>query len=343
MPEFDLIARIRERVSSRADVRLGIGDDAAVLQVPADRRLVVAMDTLNAGVHFPEDTAPADIGWKALAVNLSDLAAMGAEPAWCTLSLSLPQPDPVWLDGFLDGFLDLATRYDVALVGGDTTRGPLSVCVTAHGFIEPRAALRRAAARVDDDVWVTGTLGDAAGALRQWQAGGACDATLRARLDRPTPRIAAGRALRGIAHACIDVSDGLLADLGHICAASGVRARIDVDALPASDALRSAFSGDDLRTLLAAGGDDYELCFTAPAVARMAVQEALQDVDVPVARVGTVVGGRVGRGGGRGGGTRADEDAAGKGDAENAGSLVVTTAGGTPWTPPRRGYQHFSG
>ena len=330
MSEFDLIARIRTRILegalAREDVRLGIGDDAAILQLPPDRRLVVAMDTLNAGVHFPQETAPADIGWKALAVNLSDLAAMGAEPAWCTLSLSLPASDPAWLDGFLDGFLELAAQHRVALVGGDTTRGPLSVCVTAHGFVEPRAALRRSAARVGDDVWVTGTLGDAAGALRQWQAGAEIDPSLRARLDRPTPRIAAGRALLGLAHACIDVSDGLLADLGHICETSGVRARIDVDALPASNALRSAFSGDDLRTLQAAGGDDYELCFTAPAHARLAVEETLQDVDVPVTRVGRVVG-----------------DAAGAGASGAAHKVIAITAKGEAWTSPRSGYRHFSG
>lgn len=147
MSEFDLIARIHARAASRDDVVLGIGDDAAILRVPSGHDLVVAMDTLNSGVHFPEDTAPADIGWKALAVNLSDLAAMAATPAWCTLSLSLPQPDAAWVDGFLDGFLALATRHEVALVGGDTTRGPLSVCVTVHGLVEPRGALRRRRAR----------------------------------------------------------------------------------------------------------------------------------------------------------------------------------------------------
>lgn len=316
MPEFDLIARIRERAFSREDVRLGIGDDAAVLQVPADRRLVVAMDTLNVGVHFPEDTAAADIGWKALAVNLSDLAAMGAEPAWCTLSLSLPEPDAHWLDGFLDGFLALAAQRRVALVGGDTTRGPLSICVTAHGFVEPRAALRRSAACVGDDVWVTGTLGDAAAALLQWQSGDAHHPELRARLDRPTPQIAAGRVLLGIAHACIDVSDGLLADLGHVCEASGVRAHVDVDALPASQALRAAYADEDLRMLQASGGDDYELCFTAPVIARLALQEAMEDIGVPVTRIGKIVSG--------------------------AGEVVAMTADGEAWIPTRGGYQHFS-
>lgn len=317
--EFDLIARVRARMSAHEDVVLGIGDDAAVLRMPPGRQLVVAMDTLNAGVHFPEDTAPADIGWKALAVNLSDLAAMGAEPAWCTLSLSLPAADAAWLDGFLDGFLALSALHGVALVGGDTTRGPLSVCVTAHGCIEPRAALRRDGARSGDDVWVTGTLGDAAGALRQWQAGAVRDALLRARLDRPTPRVAAGRALLGLAHACIDVSDGLLADLGHICRSSGVSAEIDIDALPASDALRAAFAGDDLRLLQAAGGDDYELCFTAPRTARAMVEDAMQDVDVPVTRIGRVLR-----------------------DDQSGRHVRVAALNGVPWLPPCEGYVHFS-
>ena len=318
MTEFDLIARIRARAASRHDVVLGIGDDAAILRLPPGRDLVVAMDTLNAGVHFPGDTAPADIGWKALAVNLSDLAAMAATPAWCTLSLSLPDSDAAWVDGFLDGFLDLAVRHDVALVGGDTTRGPLSVCVTVHGLVEQRGALRRDAARVGDDIWATGTLGDAAAALRQWQAGAAIDPPLRARLDRPTPRVAAGRALAGIAHACIDVSDGLLADLAHVCRASRVGARVDVDALPASDALRAAFDGDTLRALQAAGGDDYELCFTAPKAARLAVQAAMDACDVAATRIGRIV-------------------------AADAGHIVVRDAAGAEWSPPARGYDHFDG
>ena len=313
--EFDLIARIRARVAARDDVRLGIGDDAAILRMPPDRDLVVAMDTLNTGVHFPEETAPADIGWKSLAVNLSDLAAMAAEPAWCTLSLSLPQSDAVWLDAFLDGFLALAERHGVALIGGDTTRGPLSVCVTVHGLVEPRGALRRDAARVGDDLWVTGTLGDAAGALRQWRAGGAIDPRLRARLDRPTPRIAAGRALAGIAHACIDVSDGLLADLGHVCRASRVGARVDIDALPASEALRATVDRDTLRALQAAGGDDYELCFSAPKTARLAIATLEMATDVPMTRIGVVTA--------------------------EAGRVEAVDRDDASWAPPHRGYEHF--
>lgn len=253
MAEFDLIARIRQRVVLRDDVVLGIGDDGALLAPPPGQLLAVTMDTLNAGVHFPPETAPADIGWKALAVNLSDLAAMGAEPAWCTLSLTLPRADTAFVDGFCDGFLALAAQHGVALVGGDTTRGPLSVSITAHGFVPAGAALRRDGARIGDEVWVSGSLGDAAGALRQWQAGAPMAPALRDRLDRPTPRVALGQALRGLASACIDISDGLLADLTHICRASGVGAEVDIDALPASDALRSAFDADVRRTTTKVG------------------------------------------------------------------------------------------
>ncbi|MGE4366407.1 thiamine-phosphate kinase [Thermomonas sp.] len=289
--EFDLIARIRRRIAVRDDVALGIGDDCALLAPPPGMQLAVTMDTLNAGVHFPADTAPADIGWKALAVNLSDLAAMGAQPAWCTLALSLPQADAAWLEAFCDGFFALAQQHGIALVGGDTTRGPLSIGIAAHGFVEPGMALRRDGARAGDEVWVSGTLGDAAGALAQWQAGAAIAPPLRARLDRPTPRVALGRALRGIASACIDVSDGLLADLAHITRASGVGADIEADALPASDALRETFAIDAMRRLQATGGDDYELCFTAPASRREAVQALAARLRLPLARIGRIVAG----------------------------------------------------
>lgn len=289
--EFDLIARIRQRVTARGDVVLGIGDDCALLAPPPGQLLAVTMDTLNAGVHFPPETAPADIGWKALAVNLSDLAAMGAEPAWCTLALTLPHADAAFVDGFVDGFLALAAQHGVALVGGDTTRGPLSVSITAHGFVPAGEALRRDGARVGDEVWVSGTLGDAAGALRQWQAGAPMAPALRARLDRPTPRMALGRALRGIASSGIDISDGLLADLAHICRASGVGAEIDIDALPASAALRAAFDADVRRTLQATGGDDYELCFTAPVAQREVLVALSCALALPLARIGHITEG----------------------------------------------------
>ena len=313
--EFRLIDRLRERTAqAREDVRLGIGDDAALLAVPAGQELAVAIDTLVEGVHFPAGTAPADIGWKALAVNLSDLAAMGATPAWCTLSLSLPDADAVFVDGFLDGFLGLAVQHEVVLVGGDTTRGPLSVCVTAHGFVEPGTALRRDGARAGDDIWASGTLGDAAAALAQWRSGIDGDAFLRQRLDRPTPRVALGRALRGIATSCIDVSDGLIADLGHVCEAGAVGARVDLDDLPASEALRSAFDAERRRLLQASGGDDYELCFTAAVEARDAVLVAAASAGTRVSRIGRIL--------------------------EGAG--VAARVAGAVWPVPAPGWRHFA-
>lgn len=286
--EFDLIARIRARAITRDDVLLGIGDDAAILRVPAGHDLVISTDTLNVGVHFPPETSPFSIGWKALAVNLSDLAAMGAVPAWCTLNLTLPDANSEWLDAFLDGFLGLSARHDVTLVGGDTTRGPLAITVTAHGFVPHDSALRRSGARVGDDVWVSGTLGDAAGALDQWRTSCPIDPGLKARLDRPTPRVALGLALRGIASACIDISDGLLADLGHILAASGVGAWIDVAMLPISSALANAFDETARVAMQLEGGDDYELCFTAPPALAQDVAAAAARADVMVTRIGTV-------------------------------------------------------
>ncbi|MBS0194291.1 MAG: thiamine-phosphate kinase [Proteobacteria bacterium] len=316
----------------RVDVLLGIGDDAAILRVPSGCDLVISTDTLNAGVHFPHDTTPFDIGWKALAVNLSDLAAMGAQPAWCTLNLSLPEADAAWVDAFLDGFLALATAHDVALVGGDTTRGPLSITVTVHGFVPHDAALRRDHAVVGDDVWVSGTLGDAAAGLALWVAGAhpspgadappspargegqqsapdVMAATLQSpsplageglgrggdeaskllvRLHRPTPRIVLGLALRGIAHACIDVSDGLLADLRHVLDESRVGATIDPALLPTSPELAAAFDEATRARFQLGGGDDYELCFTAPADRVDEVLAAARTAGVPVTRIGRI-------------------------------------------------------
>ena len=292
--EFSLIERIRARArllagGAREDVLLGIGDDAALLRVPEGHELVLSTDTLVSGVHFPEDTAPADIGWKALAVNLSDLAAMGATPAWISLALTLPEPDIDWLDYFIDGLCELAEEHGVALVGGDTTRGPLSITIAAHGFVPAGQALRRAGARVHDDVWVTGTIGDAAGALKQWQAGGMQSAKLRYRLDRPTPRIAAGLALRGLATSAIDLSDGLAGDLGHLLRASEAGAELELGRLPTSLTLAEHFAGDDARwRLQLTGGDDYELCFTAAPADAFAIEQALAACELNATVVGRI-------------------------------------------------------
>ena len=258
---------------AREDVRLGIGDDAALLAVPAGQLLAVSTDTLVAGVHFPQSSKAYDIGWKALAVNLSDLAAMGATPAWATLALTLPHADRRWVGEFADGFAALAREFKLALVGGDTTQGPLSITVTVHGFVPEGAALLRSGARVGDVVFVTGTLGDAAAGLRCLDKNDSeaerllsvpagTRESLIERLNRPLPRVALGLALRGRATACIDVSDGLLADLGHVCSASGVGAEIDVELLPHSSALAAVFDTQALQGFQLCGGDDYELCFT---------------------------------------------------------------------------------
>jgi thiamine-monophosphate kinase len=297
--EFDLIELIRQRTAQpRDDVRLGIGDDAAVLAVPAGQELAVAIDTLVEGVHFPCGTAAADIGWKALAVNLSDLAAMGASPAWALLALTLPAADPAFVEGLADGFAQLAQPYRLALVGGDTTRGPLSVSVAAHGFVPPDKALTRAGARVGDAVLVTGTLGDAAAGLHALQNPSGGDehrASLRdfliARLNRPTPRLAAGTALRGHASACVDISDGLLADLRHICVASEVGAEIEAALLPRSSALLGLHDEASALHFALSGGDDYELCFTVPAQRAAAVQSDLSRLGCGVTRIGRIVEG----------------------------------------------------
>ena len=318
--EFRLIDRIRERTAqTRDDVRLGIGDDAALLAVPAGQELAVAIDTLVEGVHFPVGTAPADVGWKALAVNLSDLAAMGATPAWALLALTLPRPDAAFIDGLADGFAQLARPHRLALVGGDTTRGPLTLSVAVHGFVPPGQALTRAGARAGDAVLVTGTLGDAAAGLRCLQSHMDVQTSLRdalvERLNRPVPRLAAGLALRGRASACIDVSDGLLADLGHLCVASGVGAEIDPALLPRSPALLGLFDEAAARGFALAGGDDYELCFSVPAARVAEVQADLARLGCGATRIGRIVAGD---------------------------GVRVRDADGSRLEPGRQGWDHFS-
>jgi thiamine-monophosphate kinase len=297
--EFRLIERIRELTAQpRDDVRIGIGDDAAVLAVPTGQELAVAIDTLVEGVHFPRGSAAADIGWKALAVNLSDLAAMGASPAWALLALTLPDADAKFVEGFAEGFARLAQAHRLALVGGDTTRGPLSISVAVHGFVPPGKALLRSDARAGDAVLVTGTLGDAAAGLHALQQPWRDDdprAGLRefliGRLNRPTPRLAAGAALRGQANACIDISDGLLADLGHVCVASGVGAEIDVALLPRSPALMALYDEAGATQFALCGGDDYELCFTVPAARVAELQAGLARLGCGATKIGRIVEG----------------------------------------------------
>lgn len=279
LTEFPLIDRyFRACGAARGDVRLGVGDDAALLSPAAGQELVAATDTLVAGVHFPEPADAASLGHRALAVNLSDLAAMGARPAWALLALTLPRAEPAWLAEFAAGLDELARAHEVALVGGDTTRGPLSVTVTLLGHVPAGGALRRAGATPGDVLFVSGTLGDAAAglALEQGRLAAAPEASayLRERFLRPQPRLALGERLRGHASACIDVSDGLLADAGKLAAASGVGVELAWEALPLSESLRAALGAERARELALTGGDDYELCFAVhpDRVATMAAE-----------------------------------------------------------------------
>jgi thiamine-monophosphate kinase len=284
LAEFDLIQRyFTQLTASREDTRLGIGDDCALLSVPAGYELATSTDTLVAGVHFFNDVAADSLGHKSLAVNLSDLAAMGADAAWVTLALTLDRTDPAWLQGFCRGFAALAAEFNVQLVGGDTTQGPLSICITAFGLVPVGQALKRSAAKVGDLVCVTGQLGDAALALRALQGEPRAEPFLRElrhRLERPQPRLAAGQALRGLAHAAIDLSDGLISDLGHILKQSGVGATLQLAELPLSPQLRRYCQSDDSFALPLAGGDDYELCVTLPPAKFAEAQHAISDLTI---------------------------------------------------------------
>lgn len=293
MGEFDLIARYFTRPVRRA--ALGVGDDCALLRVAPGMQLAVSSDMLVAGRHFFDDVAPEHLGHKSLAVNLSDLAACGARPLAFTLALSLPEANEPWLKGFAKGLLALADAHDIELVGGDTTHGPLNICITVFGEVPPGQALLRSGAKVGDDIWVSGTLGDARLAL---------DAMLgkiilppdvfgaaRERLECPTPRVALGLALRGIASSALDISDGLLGDLTHILEQSQMGARIDADAVLQTMAARKmplSLPDEQWLQCALAGGDDYELTFTAPAQLRAQVQAAAQSADTVVTRIGRV-------------------------------------------------------
>lgn len=297
MGEFDLIRRHfrRDDAPAAPQVALGIGDDCALLQPAPGHQLAVSTDMLVEGRHFFADVSPEALGHKALAVNLSDLAAMGARPLGFTLALSLPQADDAWLAAFARGLFALADAHACPLVGGDTTRGPLNICITVFGEVMPGRTLRRDAAQPGDDIYISGRTGEARLALEwllgtPWSraaVGPELPANLRARLERPTPRLALGQALAGVAHAALDLSDGLTGDLGHILAASGVGADLKVDALPVAPALQK-LSDEQRLTCLLNGGDDYELLFTAPVSARDAVQIGAQTSGTKVFRIGFI-------------------------------------------------------
>jgi thiamine-monophosphate kinase len=313
--EFEIIERYFTGRGRQSDVLLGIGDDAAVLEIRAGRKLVVAMDTIVEGVHFPIDTGAADIGYRALAVNLSDIAAMGAEPAWMTLSLSLPHASDEWLREFAGGLFEIADQHGVALVGGDTVRGPLVITVQLGGWVEDRW-LTRSGARPGELLYVSGVPGEAAAGLQVIQQKLAREAAavhLQQRFLRPQPRIALGRQLRTIASAAMDISDGLLADLGKLCAASNCAAQLNVDALPRSAPMRELFDAHASLDFALAGGDDYELLFSVAPESESALS-ALH-ADVTVTRIGRMM----------------------------AGSGVQCVRDGRVMIPGRAGYDHFAG
>lgn len=287
--EFELIARhFATLTPPRTGVVLGVGDDAALLDLLPGHELVATVDTLVEGVHFFTDCSPAALGHKALAVNLSDLAAMGAEPAWALLALTLPAADDAWLAQFASGFASLARGFDVSLVGGDTCRGPLAVSVTALGQVPRGQALRRSGAQPGDGVYVSGEIGAAGLAVLARRGEITLPPALAAhamqRLDYPQPRVALGLALRSLASAAIDVSDGLLADLGHICAASGVGARLDLARLPLPNGALDVAS----RESLLASGDDYELCFTVPPRHEPALSAVASNIGCAITRIGQI-------------------------------------------------------
>ena len=293
--EFDLIrAHFAALGAARADVTLAVGDDCALVRVPQRHELALSIDTLVAGVHFFPDTDPSGLGHKSLAVGLSDLAAMGAEPAWATLALTLPAQlasDAAWLTAFASGLCELAGHHGVSLIGGDTTGGPLSISIQVHGFVPLGEAVRRGGAQPGDLIYVSGTLGDAGLALRRLQGGVEPEASLRRRLERPEPRVQLGLGLRKLATAMIDLSDGLAADLGHILAAGGIGAEISLNALPMSAAVAAVVADTGDWALPLSSGDDYELCFTLPSARQSQAEGLAAQVGVPIRSIGRITDG----------------------------------------------------
>lgn len=311
--EFQLINRyFRGALDTPPEVSCGIGDDAAVVTVPAGMELVLSMDTLVEGIHFLPQTGPEDIGYKALAVNLSDMAAMGAQPRWISLSLTLPEGDESWLQQFMKGLAGLARQYSLALVGGDLTHGPLSVTIQIHGWVPEGQALYRHGARPHDLVFVSGTLGDAGLALELIQTGKVPEnmQEILQRLNRPEPRVELGMALRGIASSAIDISDGLLSDLEHILVASHAAARINIHDLPVSAALKHYH---DTVGLAVAAGDDYELCFTVPPAEKRRLEKLAGHF--PVTCIGEII--------------------------EGDGVIQWIQQDGSEYFPSRKAYSHF--
>lgn len=293
MKEFDLIKQFftKQRIKHK-EVILGIGDDCAVIAPLANQNIVVTTDTLVAGVHFPLDTPPRAIGHKSVAVNFSDIAAMGAMPSWISLALTLPKVDEDWLSEFCNGVFELCEYYNVELIGGDTTQGPLSITITAQGVIPEGSYLTRSGASKGDWLYVTGEIGDAALALQhifgKVVVESASFNAIKNKLDYPKPRVLAGQILREYASSAIDLSDGLIADLGHICQASNVGANVVLDALPLSKILRDSLLIDDAINLALSGGDDYELLFTVAEDNKVGLETALSHAGISVTCIGQI-------------------------------------------------------
>jgi thiamine-monophosphate kinase len=319
MKEFNLIKTFfTEQKVKREDVVLGIGDDCALVQPSERQHIAITTDTLVAGVHFPLNTSPRAIGHKSIAVNLSDLAAMGAEPTWISLAITLPEVDETWLSEFSAGIFPLCEQYNVQLIGGDTTQGPLSVTITAQGFVPYKKHLSRSGASSGDWLYVTGELGDAALALQHIQhkitLSDDMQTLVQKKLDYPYPRVLAGSILRNYASSAIDISDGVLADLSHVCKASGVGATIELNNLPLSDTMRNAVNSTKSSQLALNGGDDYELLFTVNNSNKVAMESALSGIDCKVTCIGQM----------------------------NPSKKISTTINGTEIDVDSDGFEHFS-
>lgn len=318
MKEFELIKQFfAEQVVRRRDVVIGIGDDCAIVKSAEQQNIAVTTDTLVAGVHFPENTSPRAIGHKSLAVSLSDLAAMGAEPAWISLAITLPSADQTWLEEFCAGVFELCEYFNVQLIGGDTTQGPLSITVTAQGYTPEDKHITRSGAKPGDWLFVTGVVGDAALALQNHfgniEVAGVFAEQVKAKLDYPKPRLLVGQTLRDYASSALDISDGLLADLQHICDASSVGANLVLEDIPMSKALTETL-GEKAIELALNGGDDYELLFTVSETNKVAMETALGQIGVPFSCIGQI----------------------------NAGDSITTTLNTKPVQINAAGYQHFN-
>jgi thiamine-monophosphate kinase len=318
--EFEIIQKYFSKPNKiRHDVIIGIGDDAAILKIPPENNLVVTTDTLVVNVHFPKDVSAKDIAYKALAVNLSDLAAMGAEPAWITLALTIPTNDEIWLQNFSEGLFQLINEYNLQLIGGDLTQGPLTITIQAHGFVPKQKYLLRSGAKVGDFIYITNTLGEAAVALQILQnkinlTDESIINYLFQRLNCPTPRVKEGMLLRDIANAAIDISDGLAADLGHILELSNVGATIALTCLPIKESLLEHISLEQLWHLILTGGDDYELCFTVAADKQKKLKEVIEKFNCQIHCIGII--------------------------EENPG-LRIIKSDGSQYILDKTGYQHF--